>query len=77
MITDVKSAEWTRMTNHEKEQRQGWDNSAWVNWQFTPMRQLAFSGGLRLTAFSALGGPYYDPQGRDFFAQYRCRTHAL
>ena len=59
MISDVKSAEWTRMFNHEKEQRKGWDNSAWVNWQFSPVRQLAFSTGLRLTAFSALGGPYY------------------
>ena len=59
MITDVKSAEWTRMANHEKEQRKGWDNSIWANWQFRPVRQLAFSAGLRLTAFSALGGPYY------------------
>lgn len=59
MITDVKSAEWTRMINHEKEQRKGWDNTAWVNWQFSPVRQLAFSAGMRLTAFSALGGPYY------------------
>ena len=66
MITDVKSAEWTRMTNHEKEQRKGWDNSAWLNWQFSPVRKLTVSAGMRLTAFSALGGPYYyeiDEQG--------------
>ena len=59
MISDVKSAEWTRINNHEKEQRKAWDNSAWVNWQFSPIRQLGVSAGLRLSAFSALGGPYY------------------
>ena len=59
MLTDVKSAEWTRMTNHEKEQRKAWDNSAWLNWQWEPLPQLAFSAGVRFTAFSALGGPYY------------------
>ena len=59
MLTDVKSAEWTRMSNHEKEQRKAWDNSAWLNWQYSPVRQLTLSGGVRLSAFSALGGPYY------------------
>lgn len=65
-LVDVKSAEWTRMVNHEKEQRKGWDNSAWLNWQWNVNKQWAFSAGLRLTAFSALGGPYYydiDEQG--------------
>ncbi len=59
MLTDVKSAEWTRMSNHEKEQRKAWDNSAWLNWQFSPIEQFSISAGLRFTAFSALGGPYY------------------
>ncbi len=59
MLTDVKSAEWTRMSNHEKEQRKAWDNSAWLNWQYSPIEKLNVSAGLRLTAFSALGGPYY------------------
>lgn len=77
MISDVKSAEWTRMYNHEKEQRKGWDNSAWANWQYTPMRQLAFSAGLRLTAFSALGGPYYyeiDEKGNITWIYKRSRN---
>jgi len=52
MITDVKTAEWTRVNNHEKEQRKGWDNSAWLNWQFSPIRQLSASAGMRLTVFS-------------------------
>jgi len=59
MLTDVKSAEWTRMSNHEKEQRKAWDNAAWLNWQYSPVDQWTFSAGVRLTAFSALGGPYY------------------
>lgn len=66
MLTDVKSAEWTRVTNHEKEQRRAWDNAVWANWQWEPTKRLAFSAGMRLTAFSALGGPYYydiDEQG--------------
>lgn len=66
MISGVKSAEWLRWNNREKEQRKGWDNSAWVNWQFSPIKQLTTSAGLRLTAFSALGGSYYydiDEQG--------------
>ena len=59
MLTDVKSAEWTQVSIHEKEQRKAWDNSAWLNWQFAPVKQLTLSAGTRLTAFSALGGPYY------------------
>lgn len=59
MLTDVKSAEWTRVTNHEKEQRKGWDNAVWTNWQWEISDELAVSAGLRFTAFSALGGPYY------------------
>ena len=66
MLTDVKSAEWTRVNNHEKEQRKAWDNALWAGWQYEVSPQLALSAGLRLTAFSALGGPYYydiDEQG--------------
>ncbi|MBR1548149.1 MAG: TonB-dependent receptor [Prevotella sp.] len=66
MLDDVKSAEWTRVKNHEKEQRRAWDNAAWLGWQYEPLPRLALSAGLRLSAFSALGGPYYydiDDQG--------------
>lgn len=66
MLTDVKSAEWIRVTRHEKEQRKAWDNAAWVNWQTELSSSLAVSAGVRFTAFSALGGPYYydiDDQG--------------
>ncbi len=59
MLSDVKSAEWTRVSLHEKEQRKALDNSAWLNWQWRIAEPLTVSAGLRLTAFSALGGPYY------------------
>ena len=59
MLSDVKSAEWTRVSLHEKEQRKAWDNSLWLNWQWRMADQLTLSAGLRLSAFSALGGPYY------------------
>ena len=59
MLTDVKSAEWTRVVRHEKEQRKAWDNAAWVNWQAELSPKLSFSAGVRFTAFSAFGGPYY------------------
>ncbi len=75
MLSDVKSAEWQRMTNHEKEQRKGWDNSAWLNWQYALMpNRLSFSAGVRLNAFSALGGPYYydiDEQGNITWLHHR------
>ena len=67
MLTDVKSAEWQRVENHEKEQRQAWDNALWLAWQHNPAERLTLAAGLRLSAFSALGGPYYydiDDAGR-------------
>ena len=66
LLTDVKSAEWKRMSLHEKERRRALDNAVWVNWQAELLPRLAMSAGLRFTAFSALGGPYYydiDAQG--------------
>ena len=59
MLSDVKSAEWTRVSLHEKEQRKAWDNSLWLNWQWHMADRLTVSAGLRLSTFSALGGPYY------------------
>ena len=80
MLTDVKSAEWTRIANHEKEQRRALDGSAWAGWQFSPARQLSFSAGLRLTAFSALGGPYYydiDGEGNITWLHKRRRNRPV
>lgn len=77
MLDDVKSAEWTRVANHECEQRRAWDNAAWLNWQYSPLPQWSFSAGLRLTAFSALGGPYYydiDEKGNITWLHQRRRN---
>lgn len=80
MLTDVKSAEWTKVTLHEKEQRRGWDNSAWLNWQYDLAPQVALSAGVRLSAFSALGGPYYydiDDQGNITWLYKRKRNRPV
>ncbi len=58
-LTDVLSAEWTRINNHEKEQRKAWENALWANWQLKATERLSLSAGLRLQTFTALGGPYY------------------
>ncbi|MCD8186564.1 MAG: TonB-dependent receptor [Rikenellaceae bacterium] len=56
---DLKSAEWDMSNYREKERRYAWENSAWIN-QDWKMSKLTVSAGLRLNAFSALGGsPYY------------------
>lgn len=62
MLSDVKSGEWHIMDSHEWERRKGWDNSVWASWDYTtPERLFTISAGIRLNAFSALGGPlYYD-----------------
>ena len=60
-LYNVKSAEWQVMDKYNKEQRRAWENTAWLNGTFTPMHNLQASLGLRLNAFSPLGGSlYYD-----------------
>ena len=66
MLMDVKSAEWQNVNQHEREQRKAWENSLWVGDVFTAAPWMTLSAGLRLQAFSMLGGPYYyeiSPQG--------------
>lgn len=57
----LKSAEWESMgALHQKEQREAWDNAVWINEEWKTNDKLEVSAGLRLNAFSALGGsPYY------------------
>ena len=59
MLRGVKSAEWQHMNNHEREARKGWENSAWVDGELKFSPRLSASAGLRLNAFSVLGGSYY------------------
>lgn len=59
MLSDVKSAEWQRLEKHVSEQRRGWENHVWIDEQWRLSPHLNVQAGLRLTTFSALGGPYY------------------
>ena len=59
MLLDVTSGEWQIVLRHDKEQRRGWQNSVWLNDVFKLNPQLTLSAGLRLSAFSALGGSLY------------------
>lgn len=60
-LINVKSAEWKIVNNHEKEQRRAWENALWLNGIFSLTKNLTASAGLRLSAFSPLGGSlYYD-----------------
>lgn len=60
-LINVKSAEWQMMNNHEKEERKGWDNNAWIGANLNMSRNLKVSVGTRLNLYSAMGGAmYYD-----------------
>lgn len=60
-LMNVKSAEWKIVNNHEKEQRRAWENALWLNGIFSLTKNFTASAGLRLSAFSPLGGSlYYD-----------------
>ncbi|MCR4603847.1 MAG: TonB-dependent receptor plug domain-containing protein [Prevotella sp.] len=59
MVVDVKSAEWWVVNNHEKEQRRAWENTLWAGIELKPLSPLTLQAGLRASAFSSLGGPYY------------------
>lgn len=60
---DLKSAEWDLNNYREKERRYAWENSFWVNEDWQAMDHLTVSAGLRLNAFSALGGFPLLPAG--------------
>ena len=60
-LYNVKSAEWQVLTKYDKEERRAWENTGWVNGTFNLRPDLQASLGLRLNAFSPLGGSlYYD-----------------
>ena len=60
-LYNVKSAEWQVLNKYGNEQRRAWENTAWVNGTFRLGDNLQASIGLRLNAFSPLGGSlYYD-----------------
>ena len=84
-LLNVKSAEWQVLSRYNKEQRRAWENAAWLNGTFRLTPQLTASAGLRLSAFSPLGGSlYYDiaPDGSiDWYYNYKknqiVKTHTV
>lgn len=66
MLIDVKTAEWKEVNSHEREQRRAWENTLWAGLDLPLARHMSAQAGVRLTAFSSLGGPRYyetDEQG--------------
>lgn len=60
-LLNVKSAEWQVVSKYDKEQRRAWDNAAWLHAIVRLSSRISLSAGLRLNAFSPLGGSlYYD-----------------
>ena len=65
-LMNVKSAEWQIVNKYKKEERRAWENAFWVNGTIEVNPRLTASVGLRLDAFSPLGGSLYydiDPDG--------------
>lgn len=61
VLIDLCSAEWRIGNLTQKETRKAWENAAWVNGTWTPVKPLTLSAGIRVNSFSALGGsPYYQ-----------------
>lgn len=57
----LKSAEWQINNLHQIEKRNAWENNLWLNEEWAASDKLTLSAGIRLSAFSVLGGsPYYN-----------------
>ena len=57
----LKSAEWDIDFLHQREKRNAWMNSLWVNEEWKVNDHLDLSAGARLHLFTVLGGsPYYQ-----------------
>ena len=79
MLMDVKSAEWQQVNESKRERRKAWENTLWAGAGIKLSPQLSAQAGLRLTAFSSLGGPYYyevDQQG-DIVWFYKTRKNRI
>lgn len=60
VYTDLKSADWNINNFQEKEKRNAWENAIWLNNEWKATDKLTLLAGIRLNAFSVLGGsPYY------------------
>lgn len=60
IYTDLKSADWNINNFQEREKRNAWENSVWLNNEWKATDDLTLLAGIRLNTFSVLGGsPYY------------------
>ena len=69
----LQSAEWDINMLHQREKRNAWVNSLWVNDEWHLTDRLDLTAGLRLRLFTVLGGsPYYtiDDRGNIADTQY-------
>jgi len=69
----LQSAEWDIDFLHQREKRNAWVNSLWVNDEWHLTDRLDLTAGLRLRLFTVLGGsPYYtiDDRGNIADTQY-------
>lgn len=75
-LIDLKSAEWTMGTTHQKEQRRGWESGVWINDDWAINERVHVMGGIRLGIMSALGGsPYYRlDEGGNIIDRYTPRN---
>lgn len=55
-LQNLLSAEWQVNTATERELASGVDNALWVNYRGEPLPWLGLDGGVRLSAFSTVGG---------------------
>lgn len=53
-LIDLKSAEWTMGTTHQKEQRRGWESGVWINDDWAINERVHVMGGFRLGIMSVL-----------------------
>ena len=61
----LQSAEWDIDFLHQREKRNAWTNSLWVNDEWKMTDRLNLTAGLRLHLFTVLGGaPYYQLDGQ-------------
>ncbi len=60
-LLDLKSADMQTLDYGISERRKNWENSLWINDEWSLTNRFSVSAGLRLNSYSALGGaPYYQ-----------------
>ncbi len=79
LLVDVKTGEWQAVNDHQKEVRRAWENTLWAGMELRLSPSVSTQAGLRFSAFSSLGGPYYyetNEQG-DIVWFYKTRRYHI